>query len=299
MPFSADGDVTAEDVRQRDAVLQAWRAGFARVEVPGNRVVEEVLRNNVRDIASFPMLDGPRDEWLALQAGVPLYPAFFGRDGVTAGWQAGYVDQGEALAAALTKLGRLQSDRVDDWRDEEPGRIPYQIRRGPLARLDLNPYSGYYADFASPLMFVISLANLWAWTGDRQHVQRHWDTARRILEWARTLGDRDGDGYLEYQTQIAQGHQEPGLEGQRRRDRLRRRLAGAVADRHLRAAGLLVSRPAAHGPAVLGHGRARRRPRPRRERGGARRRASTATGGWRTSSSTRWRSIPRSGRCAR
>ena len=171
MPFSADGDVTAEDVRQREAVLQAWRAGFARVEVPGNRVVEEVIRNNVRDIASFPMLDGPRDEWLALQAGVPLYPAFFGRDGVTAGWQAGYVDQGEALAAALTKLGRLQSDRVDDWRDEEPGRIPYQIRRGPLARLDLNPYSGYYADFASPLMFVISLANLWAWTGDRRHVR--------------------------------------------------------------------------------------------------------------------------------
>jgi glycogen debranching enzyme len=210
VPFSADGDVTAEDVRQRESVLEAWRAGFARVEVPGNRVVEEVIRNNVRDIASFPMLDGPRDEWLALQAGVPLYPAFFGRDGVTAGWQAGYVDQGEALSAALTKLGRLQSDHVDDWRDAEPGRIPYQVRRGPLARLDLNPYSGYYADFASPLMFVISLANLWAWTGDRRRVERHWDTARRILEWARTLGDRDGDGYLEYQTKSTKGTKNQG-----------------------------------------------------------------------------------------
>jgi len=210
VPFSADGDVTADDVRARDAAVHAWRAGFARVDVPGNRVVEEVIRNNVRDIASFPMLDGPRDEWLALQAGVPLYPAFFGRDGVTAGWQAGYVDQGEALSAALTKLGRLQSDRVDDWRDAEPGRIPYQIRRGPLARLDLNPYSGYYADFASPLMFVISLANLWAWTGDRRHVQRHWDTARRILDWARTLGDRDGDGYLEYHTKSSKGTKNQG-----------------------------------------------------------------------------------------
>jgi glycogen debranching enzyme len=210
VPFSADGDVTPEDVRERETALAAWRAGFARVEVPGNRVVEEVIRSNVRDIASFPMLDGPRDEWLALQAGVPLYPAFFGRDGVTAGWRAGYVDRGEALSAALTKLGRLQSDRVDDWRDAEPGRIPYQIRRGPLARLDLNPYSGYYADFASPLMFVISLANLWAWTGDRRHVERHWNTARRILEWARTLGDRDGDGYLEYQTRSSRGTKNQG-----------------------------------------------------------------------------------------
>ena len=178
--------------------------------MPGNRVVEAIIAHNVRDVGSFPMLDGPRDEWLAMQAGMPLYPAFFGRDGVTAGWQAGYVDQGESLAAALTKLNRLQSDRFDDWRDEEPGRIPYQVRGGPLALLNLNPYSAYYADFASPLMFVISLANLWAWTGDRRHVQRHWDTVRRILEWARTYGDRDGDGYLEYQTRSSKGTKNQG-----------------------------------------------------------------------------------------
>src|SRR4029453_11446859 len=110
------------------------------------------------------------------------------RAGVTAGWQAGYVDQGDALDAALTKLGRMQSDRVDDWRDEEPGRIPYQVRRGPLALLNLNPYSAYYADFASPLAYVISLADLYAWTGDEGCVRRHWDTARRILDWAKDYG---------------------------------------------------------------------------------------------------------------
>ena len=35
---------------------------------------------------------------------MPLYPAFFGRDGVTAGWQAGYLDRGESLAAAMALL---------------------------------------------------------------------------------------------------------------------------------------------------------------------------------------------------
>jgi glycogen debranching enzyme len=177
---------------------------------PGNRVFEQVLDHNVRDFGSFPLLDGEPDEWLALQAGMPLYPALFGRDAVTAGWQAGYVDCGQALAAALNRLSRMQSRRFDDWHDEEPGRIPYQMRSGPLALLNINPYAAYYADYASPLMFVISLANLYAWTGDESFLVRHWDTARRILDWAQTYGDKDRDGFLEYQTCSAKGTKNQG-----------------------------------------------------------------------------------------
>jgi glycogen debranching enzyme len=210
VPFTGQDLITEASGTERDSVLRAWRDGFARVEVPGNQLFERALQHNIRDISSFPCLDGQSDEWLALQAGMPLYPAFFGRDAVTAGWQAGCLDRGEALAAALTKLGRLQSNRFDDWRDEQPGRIPYQVRTGPLAILNLNPYSAYYADYASPLMFVISLANLWAWTGDRQQVERHWDTARRIMDWARDYGDMDQDGYLEYQTRSSKGTKNQG-----------------------------------------------------------------------------------------
>ena len=210
VPVTGHDDVSEAGARDRNSMLRTWREAFARVEVPGNRVFEWVLDNNVRDIASHALLDGKPDEWLAMQAGMPLYPAFFGRDAVTAGWQAGYLDGGQSLSAALTKLGRLQSDRFDDWRDEQPGRIPYQVRTGPLALLNLNPYSAYYADYASPLMFVISLANLWAWTGDRQHLVRHWDTARRIMDWARDYGDMDHDGYLEYQTRSSKGTKNQG-----------------------------------------------------------------------------------------
>jgi glycogen debranching enzyme len=210
IPVSGRDDIDEAGARDRESVLRIWRNTFARVEVPGNRLLERVLENNVRDIAAFPLLDGVPDEWLATQAGMPLYPAFFGRDAVTAGWQAGYLDRGQMLSAALIKLGRLQSNRFDDWRDEQPGRIPYQVRTGPLAILNLNPYSAYYADYASPLMFVISLANLWAWTGDRQQVARHWDTARRILDWARDHGDMDRDGFLEYQTRSSKGTKNQG-----------------------------------------------------------------------------------------
>ncbi len=190
--------------------LRAWREGFTRVAMPGNPLAERIFGRASTDLASFPALEGERDEWLALQAGIPLYPAFFGRDALTAGWQGAFLDRGAMLDAALTRLGRLQSDRDFAWRDEEPGRIPYQVRSGPLARLGVNPYSAYYADFASPLMYVIALANLYAWTGERGDIERHWDTACRILEWADTYGDRDGDGYLEYLTRSPAGTKNQG-----------------------------------------------------------------------------------------
>ena len=187
-----------------------WREGLTRVVVPGNPSAERILCRASEDLASFPSLEGRPDEWLALQAGIPLYPAFFGRDALTAGWQGALLDRGAMLDAALTRLGRLQSERDFAWRDEEPGRIPYQVRTGPLARLEINPYSAYYADFASPLMYIISLANLYAWTGERADVERHWGTACRILEWAGTYGDRDGDGYLEYLTRSPAGTKNQG-----------------------------------------------------------------------------------------
>ena len=209
-PIAGSETLSDADVSARQESLERWRTAFTRITMPGNRLFESIVETNIRDIGSFPLLDGPRDEWLAMQAGMPAYPAFFGRDAVTAGWQAGLLDCGDALEAALGRLTRMQSNRVDDWRDEQPGRIPYQMRTGPLALLNINPYSAYYADFASPLMFVISLANLYAWTGDASRVRPFWDAARRMLDWARDYGDADGDGYLEYRTRSSKGTKNQG-----------------------------------------------------------------------------------------
>jgi len=205
-----EGRLDDEESERRERFLREWVEHMTAIEVPGNRLAERIIESNIQDLASFPLLTGPREEWLAPQAGMPLYPAFFGRDALTAGWQAAFLDRGRMLDAALTRLGRMQADRDDAWRDAEPGRVPYQMRSGPLARLNINPYSAYYADFASPLMFVIALGNLFAWTGDRDIVRRHWDAARRVLDWARERGDRDGDGYLEYASQSSQATKNQG-----------------------------------------------------------------------------------------
>ncbi|HEX8946219.1 MAG TPA: glycogen debranching N-terminal domain-containing protein [Gemmatimonadaceae bacterium] len=209
-PRDYDDMPSAAELRDAERRWDEWHATFVAIRAPRSEIIERTINANIRDLASYPLFRGERDEWLAPQAGMPLYPALFGRDAFTTGWQATFVDNGAMLDASLTRLGRLQSTRVDDWHDEEPGRIPYQMRSGPLARLGVNPYSAYYADYASPLMFIIGLAHLYAWTGDRAVVAKHWDTARRILDWARDYGDPDGDGYLEYDTRSSVGTKNQG-----------------------------------------------------------------------------------------
>jgi hypothetical protein len=105
---------SAGDIAEREYLLSTWQAQASAISAPQNRLFEAVLASNLRDAASFPLLEGPRDEWLAMQAGVPLYPAFFGRDALTAGWQMAMIDCGACLDAALTRLARHQSTRVDD-----------------------------------------------------------------------------------------------------------------------------------------------------------------------------------------
>ena len=85
-----------------------------RVRIPGNTVAETTVMRNIEDIASFPLMQGARDEWLTPQAGMPLYPALFGRDAFTASWQAAIVDGGAMADAALNRLGRMQSNRTFD-----------------------------------------------------------------------------------------------------------------------------------------------------------------------------------------
>ncbi|MDQ3031704.1 MAG: hypothetical protein M3Y87_04745 [Myxococcota bacterium] len=197
--------LAGEDIAAREDVLQAWWARQTAVEVRGRAGASVVVDSAIADLRSLPLLDGTRREWLALAAGMPLYPALFGRDALTAGWHASFLDRGAVLDATLTRLGRMQTDSFDDWTDEQPGRIPFQVRRGPQARLGENPFAAHYADFASPLMYVISLVQLFGWRGDERSVRSHLDTARRILDWAREHGDRDGDGYLEYLTRSPMG----------------------------------------------------------------------------------------------
>jgi len=112
--------------------------------------------------------------------------------------------------SVLTTLARLQGVHHDTWRDEQPGRIIRGHQRSPLARLNLSPMGLYYGDYDSPFVFIFTLAQLYAWTGDKSTLEKHFDAARRILDWAKEYGDIDGDGYLEYKTLSSDGPKHQG-----------------------------------------------------------------------------------------
>lgn len=184
----------------REDALARWRGSHARIEASGSGAAPLVVRAALEDFASLPLLEGRPDEWLAPQAGLPIYPALFGRDALTAAWHASIVDCGAMLEASLTRLARLQARREDPRVDAEPGRIPQQVRRGPRARLGDEGLGITYADVAGPLMFVVALAQLVGVRGASPAARAHLDAARRVLAWADALAARSEGGFLAYHT---------------------------------------------------------------------------------------------------
>ena len=143
-------------------------------------------------------LDGDGESGWVVNAGVPVFTGLFGRDVLTTGWQASMIGP-ELTRGALGITARLQATGDDAWRDEEPGKLIHELRRGPLAELGITAQSGYYGTQTTAAMFPLAMTELWHWNGDTDELRRYRATAERALEWARRFGDLDGDGFLEYQ----------------------------------------------------------------------------------------------------
>lgn len=188
----------AADEQRREAHLEKWLRSATRLYTAAETPLVGLVNDHVRTLGSLALLDGREEDWMAPAAGVPLYPSYWARDAMTAAWQAAMWDRGALVAAILPTADRLQGSRVDEHRAEQPGRIIRQHRRDPRSRLGETPFDRFYADFSSPFMFILSLGNAYAWSGERALLERHYDACRRVLDWARDFGDRDGDGYLEY-----------------------------------------------------------------------------------------------------
>jgi glycogen debranching enzyme len=152
------------------------------------------------DLASLRLFDldhGPR-AW-TVAAGLPLYVALFGRDTLTTGWQAGLLGP-EIMTGTLHALAQHQGTRVDDWRDEQPGKMIHEMHTGPLSMLNYDPRGCSYSSITTSGLYAFILAELWHWTGDKQLVRPFIEPALRALQWLERYGDLDGDGFYEYRT---------------------------------------------------------------------------------------------------
>lgn len=167
-----------------------------------NNDVATAWQSAIQDLASLPLGEPPGPA--APIAGLPIYQQIFGRDTLTASWQAllaGPTMLRDALLLNAAHIGQ----HVDDWHDEEPGKMVHQARHGPLSKLGADPFSGYYGDWSTAPDFLIFLGQYFAWTGDIDTVRRLLPAARQALGWLDRYADLDGDGFVEYETRSEQG----------------------------------------------------------------------------------------------
>jgi glycogen debranching enzyme len=142
-------------------------------------------------------------------AGLPWFQTLFGRDSLITSYQSLHVVP-ELAATTLDVLASLQGTKRDDFRDEEPGKILHELRFGELTAFEERPHSPYYGSADGTMLFLILLDEYERFTGDVDRVRRLEPNARAALGWIDKYGDRDGDGYVEYERR----NTESGLENQ-------------------------------------------------------------------------------------
>ncbi|HKC27035.1 MAG TPA: glycogen debranching N-terminal domain-containing protein, partial [Jatrophihabitans sp.] len=171
--------------------------------------LERIYSQSIRDLTALRFDLKARPGHYLPAAGLPWFMAAFGRDSLITSFQA-LPFMPELARSALLTLGALQAQRPDDFRDAEPGKILHELRFGELTAFEERPHSPYYGAADSTPLWLVLLDEYERWTGRADLVHRLEPEARAALRWIDEFGDRDGDGYIEYERR----NTETGLENQ-------------------------------------------------------------------------------------
>jgi glycogen debranching enzyme len=170
--------------------------------------LKQIYRRSLVDMAALRFKTGIVPGALPA-AGLPWFMAVFGRDSLITSYQA--IPYAPELAASTLRALALFQGRIEDpFRDEEPGKILHEIRLGEMTAFEERPHSPYFGSADSTMLFLIVLEEYVRWTGDRALAHEMERQARAAISWIDKFGDRDGDGYVEYERR----NKETGLENQ-------------------------------------------------------------------------------------
>lgn len=183
--------------------IEAWRDTATKVETD-HPVLAQVLRQTESDLGALLMHDDEAGRGRPfVAAGAPWFMTLFGRDSLLTAWMALPLNVGLAVGT-LQQLAAAQGQRVDPITEEQPGRIMHEIRRGPASD-DVLGGNLYYGSVDATPLFVMLLAESWRWGADETAVRALLSAADAAVSWAEQYGDRDGDGFVEYQRATDRG----------------------------------------------------------------------------------------------
>ena len=197
-----------ERTRHAEA-LSDWLQSVLKIRC-SNEEFYRLYRQALEDMAALRLPIVGTDHMVFLPAaGLPWFVAPFGRDSLIVSLQNMLIYP-DFARGTLDILGSLQATERDDHRDAEPGKILHEIRYGELAHFKLIPHTPYYGTADATPLYLVTLHAAWRATGDRTLLDRHLETAERCLSWIDDYGDRDGDGFQEYQTRSPVGYENMG-----------------------------------------------------------------------------------------
>ena len=197
----------AHDAQNRLAAsLSDWQARVLKIST-SNEEFYRYFHQAIDDMAALRLPMAGTDHMVFIPAaGLPWFMAPFGRDSLIVSLQ-NIIVYPEFARGALEVLGGLQATERDDYRDAEPGKIMHELRYGELAHFKLIPHTPYYGTADATPLWLITLHAAWRATGDMDLLHRHLGTAEACLAWIDQHGDRDGDGFQEYQTRSPAGYE--------------------------------------------------------------------------------------------
>ena len=189
--------------------LRDWQQRVLKIET-SNEEYYRFFHQAIEDMAALRLPSDAGDHMVFMPAaGLPWFMAPFGRDSLIVSLQSITVYP-EFARGTLDVLGGLQATERDDYRDAEPGKIMHELRSGELAHFKMIPHTPYYGTADATPLWLITLHAAWRATGDRALLERHMRTAEACLYWIDQYGDRDGDGFQEYQTRSSAGYENMG-----------------------------------------------------------------------------------------
>ncbi|HUZ19067.1 MAG TPA: glycogen debranching N-terminal domain-containing protein [Acidimicrobiales bacterium] len=185
------------------ARLRAWQQKTPRVRTDDDGLAA-ALDQSARDLGALRIFDPEQPGRAVVAAGAPWFMTLFGRDSLITSYMTLGVDPTLATGTLLT-LARFQGKRVDPISEEEPGKILHELRRGLATAAETRKGSIYYGSIDATPLFVMLLGELYRWGLAGDLVRQLLPHADRALAWIDESGDRDGDGFVEYQRATARG----------------------------------------------------------------------------------------------